>query len=166
MALSQAEANNYNVNLIQSGESTNSYFTAFSNQNANANDIKDILSYLVDPTTGLRPPLVTVSDNYSVDVNNGQLGSVYMALDTSSFEGMTYVAPVGRIVSGNQGVVDAFVGVRINDVYHSMGDWHISITIIPKYIDNSRSGLYAGKGPQNIDESNRNLLADAYGLVQ
>ena len=154
------------VNLTQrEGEGENSYFTAFSDQNSNANDIRQILSYLEDPTTGTQPPRITVSDRYSIQVNNGQLGSVYMALDSAAFEGMTFVAPVGTLTGNNEGRIDGFVGVRIDDVYQSMGDWGISITIIPGYIDNSR-GLAINSGPQNIDQNNKNLLATSFGLVQ
>jgi hypothetical protein len=166
MALTDARLNNNMVNLTQrEGEGENSYFTAFSDQNSNANDIRQILSYLEDPTTGTQPPRITVSDRYSIQVNNGQLGSVYMALDSAAFEGMTFVAPVGTLTGNNEGRIDGFVGVRIDDVYQSMGDWGISITIIPGYIDNSR-GLAINSGPQNIDQNNQNLLATSFGLVQ
>ena len=165
-ALTESRLNNNMVDLIQGEEGENSYFTSFSNQNSNANDIRQILDYLEDPSTGIKPPEITVSDSYLINVNNGQLGSVYMALDSSSFEGMTFVAPVGTLTSGNEGRVDGFVGVRIEDVFQSMGDWHISITVIPGYIDNSRSGLSINSGPQNIDGNNQSLLATSFGLVQ
>ena len=165
-ALTSARLNNNMVDLIQSeGGGENSYFTAFSNQNSNANDIGQILSYLEDPTTGTQPPRITVSDEYSINLNNGQFGSVYMALDSTAFEGMTFVAPVGTLTANNEGRIDGFVGIRIDDVYQSMGDWGISITIIPGYIDNSH-GLAINSGPQNIDENNQDLLATSFGLVQ
>lgn len=165
-ALSQARANNNMVNLEQTGNNSNSYFTSFSNQNANANDIRDILSYLTDPTSGTRPPGISVNNGFDVNVNNGQLGSVYMDLNSVSFEGMTFVAPVGSLTNNNEARVDAFVGVTINDVYQDMGDWYIDITILPGYIDNTWSGFTIGSGIQNINNNDTSLVANSFGLVQ
>lgn len=166
MALSLAMANNNMVNLEQTGNNANSYFTSFSNQNANASDIRNILRYLQDPSTGTRPPGLSINNQFDVNVNNGQLGSVYMDLNSASFEGMTFVAPVGSLTNNNEARVDAFVGVRINDVYQNMGDWYIDITILPGYIDNTWSGFTIGSGIQNINPGDTSLVANSFGLVQ
>ena len=90
-----------------------------------------------------------------------------MTLDSTYFEGKTFVAPV---ITPDQNfasmvTVQAFVGLTIDDVYKVGNDYHISATLIPKYIDNMWSGLTVGAGPGNISTQDQSVLATSFGLV-
>ena len=162
--LSVARNNNYMVDLIQSGDA-NSYFTSFNQNSASANDVKDIIDYFQNQSTGVSSPGLTVGQSFQI--SNGTLISVYMTLDSTYFEGKTFVTPIITLDQNftNTATVQAFVGLTIDDVYKVGNDYHISATVIPKYIDNMWSGLTVGAGPGNISIEDQSLLATSFGLV-
>ncbi|OGI08908.1 MAG: hypothetical protein A3I68_03460 [Candidatus Melainabacteria bacterium RIFCSPLOWO2_02_FULL_35_15] len=162
--LSVARNNNYMVDLVQTGL-VNSYFTSFNSNSASADDIKAVIDYFQNQSTGTSPPALMVGDDFQI--NNGTLAAVYMTLDSTYFEGKTFVAPV---ITPDQNfasmvTVQAFVGLTIDDVYKVGNDYHISATLIPKYIDNMWSGLTVGAGPGNISTQDQSVLATSFGLV-
>lgn len=162
--LSVAENNNYMVDLVQT-DTANSYFTSFNSNSAGANDVKSIIDYFQNQSTGISPPALMVGDSFQI--SNGTLTSVYMTLDSTYFEGKTFVTPIITLDNGftNMVTVQGFVGLQINDVYKTGNDYHISATVIPKYIDNMWSGLTVGAGPGNINTQDQSILATSFGLV-
>ena len=163
--LSQSRANANMIDLVQSG-TANSFFTAFEAGNADSNKIKQIISYFVEPVSGVTPPTLTVGQEFQI--NNGNLTSVYMSLSESSFEGKTFISPIVKLDQGFTNVikVEGFIGFTINDIYKSGNDYHIAGTIIPSYVDNKWSGLIVGAGPGDIPQEDQEQLAVAYGLIQ
>lgn len=162
--LPQARLNNNNFDLTQSGEDQNSYFTSFKEDNANANDISDILDFF-EEGGGLKPSEIRIGEEFQI--NNGVLASVYMDLNESFFEGMIFISPVVTLNNfSNMATVEGFVGFRIRDIYMAGNDYHIAGAIIPSYIDNNWSGLTPGGRPNNIPISDQGLLANGIGLVE
>ena len=164
MVLSDAKLNNNMIDLVQSGVA-NSFFTAFMNDTASANDTKDIINYFINQNTGMSPPELSVGEIFQI--NNGSLTTVYMSLDPICFEGMTFVSPIVRLQDGfsNTVQVEGFVGFTINDIYKVGNDYHVAGTIIPSYIDNHWSGLTIAAGPGNIPQEDQSLLATSFALV-
>ena len=162
--LSVAKNNDYMVDLVQTG-AANSYFTSFNSNSASASDVKSIIDYFQNQVTGISPPELMVGDDFQI--NNGTLTAVYMTLDSTYFEGKTFVTPIITLDQGftNMVTVQAFIGLTIDDVYKIGNDYHISATVIPKYIDNMWSGLTVGAGPGNISVQDQSLLATSFGLV-
>ena len=162
--LSIAKNNNFMVDLIQSG-AANSYFASFNSNGASANDIKSIVDYFQNQTIGISPPALMVGDDFQI--NNGNLSTVYMTLDSTYFEGRTFVTPIITLDQGftSMVTVQGFIGLTINDVYKVGNDYHISATVLPKYVDNTWSGLTVGTGPGNISGQDQTLLATSFGLV-
>ena len=162
--LSQARFNNNNFDLTQQGEDQNSYFTSFKEDNANANDIKDIIDFF-EEGEGLKPSGIRIGEEFQI--NNGALASIYMDLDEVFFEGMVFISPVVTLNNfSNMATVEGFVGFRIRDIYMAGPDYHIAGTIIPSYIDNNWSGLTPGGRPNNIPLADQTLLANGIGLVE
>ncbi len=163
--LSIANNNNNMIDLVQSGIA-NSYFTSFNSDNANASDIKEIIDYFQNQSIGVSPPALMVGEHFQI--SNGNLTSVYNQLDSTYFEGKTFVSPIITLDQGftNNVTVQGFVGITIDDVYKIGNDYHIAATVIPKYIDNMWSGLTVGAGPGNIVLDDQALLATSFGLVQ
>lgn len=162
--LSIAQNNNNMIDLVQSGIA-NSYFTSFNSDNANANDIKDIIDYFQNQSSGVSPPGLMVGDHFQI--SNGSLTGVYNQLDSTYFEGKTFVAPIITVDQGftNNVTVQGFIGLTIDDVYKIGSVYHIAATVIPKYIDNMWSGLTVGPGPGDISLDDQSLLATSFGLV-
>ena len=160
--LSIARTNNNMINLIQQGGNKNSYFTAFSDSNASANDIKQIIKYFEDPSSGLEPPSLIVGKIFQI--NNGAINSIYNDLDSTPYIGMTFIFPIVSIDGNftNDVKVEGFVGLQIDNVSNN----NIAGTVIPGYIDNKWSGLTVSAGPGNINPDDQGLLANAFGLIQ
>lgn len=163
--LTEAKANNNMFDLVQSG-TPNSYFTAFDASTASASDIQQILEYFKNQSGGFKPPSLTVGEEFQI--NNGNLTTVYMTLDDSSFLGKTYISPVVNVNQNfsNLVTVEGFIGFTLNNIYMTGNDYHIAGTIIPGYVDNKWSGLVIGAGPGDIPEENQSLLASSYGLIE
>lgn len=164
--LAQGRTNNNMIDLSQTG-TTNSFFTAFDGANANTSDIKQIINYFTDPTSGIKPPSLTVGQDFQI--NNGSLSTIYMTLQGSNFIGKTFVSPIVTLTGGfsNMVTVEGFIGWTINNIYKSGNEYHIAGTIIPSYIDNNWSGLTLSAGPvPDIAPEDQSLLATSYGLVQ
>ncbi len=164
LILSVAKDNNYMVDLIQSG-TANSYFTSFNPNSASASDVASIIDYFQNQSTGISPPSLMVGDEFQI--NNGSLIGVYMTLDSTYFEGKTFVSPIITLDQGftNKVIVQGFIGLTINDVYKVDNVYHISATVLPGYVDNMWSGLTIGAGPGNISQQDQSLLATSFGLV-
>lgn len=164
--LSLARNNSNTVDLIQKGDMENSYFTSFMSSSANTDDIRQILRYFEDGTSGERSPSLRVGEEFQI--NNGSINAIFMSIDPTNFINMTYIVPVvdldGR--SSNKVEVKAFVGLKINDIYRDMSnDYHVLGTIIPGYIDNNWGGLSIAAGPGDISPQDQSLLANAFGLA-
>lgn len=163
--LAQARANANMVDLVQSGDS-NSFFSAFMSNSASAGDIKNIIDYFQNEPTGIKPPSLTTGETFQI--NNGNLTSVYMSINSDYFIGMTFVSPIVSVNDGFSSMVtvQGFVGFTINNIYQNMNQYHIEGTIIPGYIDNTWSGLTISAGPGNISSQDQALLANSFGLTQ
>jgi len=163
--LDNASANNNNIDLTQNGATENSYFTAFDDDNASANSIKEIIRHFKDPSSGISPPSLTINEIFQI--NNGSITSVYQELDDPAFIGMTFVSPVVSLNGefSNTVTVEGFVGYKINEITKEQNIYHIKGTVIPGYIDNNWSGLIIGAGPGNIPNEDKALLANSFGLI-
>ena len=161
--LSIARSNNNMLDLFQSGTGENSYWTTFTNNTPTINDVRDIIDYF-QYGTGIKPPGLTVNDTFVI--NNGSKAGLYMDMEPSVLIGMTYVFPIVTTDMTSTVKASGFVGATVNDIYDNMGDQHVSITIDPKYVDNSFSGLGIGPGPANINPDDQGLLANAFGLIE
>ena len=164
--LTMARANNNMIDLVQSGGGENSYFTTFMSENANANDITEIINYFINQETGISPPSLTVGETFAI--NNGTIMSVYMTLDPNYFIGMTFISPIVSVNGGftNMVTVEGFVGYTINNIYDVMNVYHLEGTIIPGYIDNMWGGLTIYAGPGDINPQDQELLSNSFGLIQ
>ena len=161
--LTNALTNGNMIDLYQSGTGENSYWTVFTNNSPSNTDVKNIIDFF-RYGTGTKPPAVSVSDSFVI--NNGAMSGIYSDLEGANFENMTFVFTVVTPGMSNVVVADGFVGAVIDNIENSMGDQHISITIDPKYVDNTYGGLGIGNGPGNIGTPEQALLASSFGLVQ
>ncbi len=159
--LTNALSNSNMLDLIQTGGSQNSYFSAF-DSSANEPDITQIL-YNFQSGTGSIPPEVVTNNNYRV--LNGNPNNIYSNITDTLLEGRSYIFPVVS-VSGNSATVLGFVGATLDDIYLSGSDYHVSLTIIPGYIDNSYGGTVIAGNIGSIGTSEQTLLAKGYTLVQ
>ena len=161
-ALTTALSNNNMVNLYSSGMSDNSYWTDFTSSNPSTTDIRNVLDYF-QYGTGTKPPAVTVNDSFAI--NDGGMGGIFMNLEPSILEGMTYLFSVVEDMASMTAMAQGFVGATIDDIVDSMGERYVSITIIPGFVDNTFGGLGIASGPgSDISSENQALLANSYGL--
>jgi|GEM_PF-1852971 len=184
-ALTSALSNSNRVNLYSGGGSMdNSFWTNFTSSNPSTTDIKNVTDYF-QYGTGTKPPAVTVNDSFRI--NDGGMGGVFMNLEPSILDGMTYLFPVITCTGGDEegqhggdhehedgectsssssAMAEGFVAGTIDDIVDSMGDKHISITIVPKQIDNTYGGVGVGPGVGNIGTNEKALLANSCSPVE
>ena len=163
-ALTSALSNSNMVDLYNSGGmSDNSSWTDYTSSNPSTTDIRNVVDYF-QTGNGTKPPAVTVNDSFAI--NDGGMGGVYMDLEPSILESMTYILSVIEDMASGTAMAQGFVAATIDDIVDSMGSQYISITIQPTLIDNTYGGLGIGPGVGNVGSSEQSLLANAYGLVQ
>lgn len=162
-ALDTAQMNGNMVNLYSGTMTDNSLWTDFTTTNPSATDINNVLDYF-QTGMGTSPPGITVNDCFNV--NDGDMGSVFMNIDPNVLVGMTYIFPVVTPTNNGQVKADGFVAGIINEIVDSMGQKYVGITIQPGYVDNTYGGLQIGSGMVNVDSNNQSLLSNSYGLVQ
>ena len=162
-ALTSALANSNMVDLYSGGNMDNSFWTDFTDSNPSTTDIRNVVDYF-QYGSGTTPPAITVNDDFAI--NDGGMGGIFMDLEPSILEGMTFIFPVIENGATNTAMAQGFVAGTIDDIVDSMGDRYISITIIPKYIDNTYGGTAVGPGVGNIGSSEQGLLANSYSPVE
>ena len=89
-----------------------------------------------------------------------------MDLEPSILEGMTYLFSVVEDGASMTGMAQGFVAGTIDEIIDNRGNQYISITIIPKYIDNTFGGIGVGPGVGSVGVSEQGLLANSYSPVE
>ena len=162
-ALTTALANSNMVDLYSGSNMDNSFWTDFTSSNPSTTNLRNVVDYF-QVGSGTQPPAVTVNDSFAI--NDGGMGGIFMDLEPSILEGMTYLFSVVEDGASMTAMAQGFVAGTIDDIVDSMGDRYISITIIPKYIDNTFGGAGIGPGVGNIGSDEQALLANSYSPVE
>lgn len=162
-ALTTALANSNMVDLYSGGNMDNSFWTDFTDSNPSTTNLRDVADYF-QYGTGTKPPAVTVNDDFAI--NDGNMGAIFMNLEPSILEGMTFIFPIIEDGATGTAMAQGFVAGTIDEIVDSMGSRYISITIIPKQIDNTFGGAGVGPGVGSVGASEQALLANSYSPVE